>query len=156
RTGFDELRTSGIPPLMLSLSRHEGAGGLQVALSRWYRRHHRDLPWRRTRDPYAIWIAETMLQQTRSETAEGYYTRFLERFPTIEALARAPDGAVLAAWSGLGYYARARNLRLAAQRIVKAYGGELPKDASALRTLPGIGRYTAGAVASIAFGIPAP
>ena len=156
RTGFDELRTSGIPPLMLSLSKHEGASGLRVALSRWCRQHRRDLPWRRTRDPYAIWIAETMLQQTRSDTVEDYYTRFLLRFPTIEALARAPESAVLTAWSGLGYYARARNLRLAARRIVNVHGGELPKDIAALRALPGIGRYTAGAVASIAFGIPAP
>jgi A/G-specific adenine glycosylase len=128
----------------------------RAALLRWYRRHRRDLPWRQSRDPYSIWIAETMLQQTRSETVLRYYPRFLGRFPSVSALARASESAVLAAWSGLGYYARARHLHLAAQQIVARYRGELPRDLRALRALPGIGRYTAGAVASIGFGIVTP
>ena len=123
---------------------------------RWYRRGHRDLPWRRTSDPYAIWIAETMLQQTRSETATPFYERFLRTFPTVSSLARARESAVLAAWAGLGYYARARNLRMAARRIMKTHGGCLPGDVDSLRALPGIGRYTSGAVASIAFDVSAP
>ncbi|MGH7822915.1 MAG: A/G-specific adenine glycosylase, partial [Candidatus Binatia bacterium] len=126
------------------------------ALLRWYRAHHRDLPWRRTRDPYAIWVAETMLQQTRSETVLGYHARFLERFPTVEDLARAREDTVLAAWSGLGYYSRARNLREAARIVVSDHGGRLPADPAVLRSLPGVGRYTAGAIASIAFGRPVP
>jgi A/G-specific adenine glycosylase len=125
-------------------------------LPRWYLKRRRDLPWRRTRDPYAIWIAETMLQQTRSETVTRFYERFLERFPTVSSLARARESAVLAAWSGLGYYARARNLRAAARRIMEVHGGRIPRDPASLRALPGVGRYTAGAVASIAFGVPAP
>jgi A/G-specific adenine glycosylase len=129
---------------------------LHASLLRWYRRHRRELPWRQRRDPYSIWVAETMLQQTRSETARRYYPGFLRRFPTVSALARAPESAVLAAWSGLGYYARARHLRLAARQIVAQHGGELPADPRTLRTLPGVGRYTAGAVASIGFGVPAP
>ncbi|MBI2963591.1 MAG: A/G-specific adenine glycosylase, partial [Deltaproteobacteria bacterium] len=103
-----------------------------------------------------VWIAETMLQQTRSETVLRYYPRFLERFPTLGALARASESAVLATWSGLGYYARARNLRRAARRAVARHGGRLPADPRLLARLPGIGRYTAGAVASIGFGVPAP
>jgi A/G-specific adenine glycosylase len=127
-----------------------------ASLLRWYRRHRRDLPWRQSRDPYSIWIAETMLQQTRSETVLRYYRRFLRRFPSVSVLARAPESAVLAAWSGLGYYARARNVRLAARQIVARHGRMLPADPRALRALPGIGRYTAGAVASIAFGVATP
>ena len=125
-------------------------------LLRWYRRRRRDLPWRRTRDPYAVWVAETMLQQTRCETVVDYYQRFLARFPTVASLARARPSAVLAAWSGLGYYGRARNLHAAARAIIARHAGRVPRDVDALRALPGIGRYTAGAVASIAFGIPAP
>jgi A/G-specific adenine glycosylase len=128
----------------------------RTSLLRWYRRDRRELPWRLSRDPYAIWIAETMLQQTRSETVLRYYPAFLRRFPNVSALARATESAVLAAWSGLGYYARARCLRLAARQIVARHGGELPRDLGALRALPGIGRYTAGAVASIGFGIVTP
>lgn len=132
------------------------AGRLHGRLLRWYRAHRRDLPWRRTTDPYAIWVAETMLQQTRSETVVRYYSRFLARFPTLGALARAPQRAVLASWSGLGYYGRARNLRRAAREAVARHRGRLPRDPRLLQSLPGIGRYTAGAVASIAFGIPVP
>jgi A/G-specific adenine glycosylase len=126
------------------------------ALLRWYRANRRDLPWRRTRDPYAIWISETMLQQTRVETVIPYYERFLTLFPDVEALASADMDDVLGAWAGLGYYSRARNLRAAAREIAESHGGRLPEDTEGLRSLPGIGRYTAGAVASIAFDRPEP
>ncbi len=119
----------------------------------WYRAHRRDLPWRRTRDPYAIWVSEVMLQQTTVEVVIPRWRRFLARFPTVEALARARENAVLAEWSGLGYYARARNLHRAA-RAIDARAG-FPHTLEGLRELRGIGPYTAAAVASIAFGIPA-
>ena len=125
---------------------------VRARVLRWYRRHRRDLPWRRTRDPYAIWVAETMLQQTRSQTVLRYFDRFLRRFPTVGSLARAPQSAVLTLWSGLGYYSRARNLHLAARGVAAAHAGRVPADPRVLRSLPGVGRYTAGAVASIAFG----
>jgi A/G-specific adenine glycosylase len=117
----------------------------------WYARGHRDLPWRNTRDPYAIWVSEIMLQQTRAQAVIPYYRRFLERFPTVEALASAAEDDVLALWSGLGYYSRARNLRLAARHIAAA---GFPRDYAAIRALPGIGDYTAAAVGSIAFDLP--
>ena len=122
----------------------------------WYRENRRDLPWRRSRDPYAIWISEAMLQQTRVETVVPYYQRFLERFPDVQALADADLDDVLGVWAGLGYYSRARNLKAAAQRVCEAYDGQLPDSAEELGRLPGIGRYTAGAVASIAFDRPEP
>lgn len=118
----------------------------------WYKRHGRDLPWRHTRDPYAIWVAETMLQQTQVATVIPYYERFLARFPTLEALAEARLDDVLKAWEGLGYYARARNLHRAARRAAEEWEGRLPETPDLLRRLPGVGRYTAAAVASIAFG----
>ena len=118
----------------------------------WYARGHRDLPWRNTRDPYAIWVSEIMLQQTRAQAVIPYYQRFLERFPTAAALAAAAEEEVLALWSGLGYYSRARNLRLAAQQIAAA--GGFPRDYAAIRALPGVGDYTAAAVGSIAFDLP--
>jgi A/G-specific adenine glycosylase len=118
----------------------------------WYRGGHRDLPWRGATDPYRIWVSEIMLQQTRAQAVIPYYQRFLERFPTVEALAAAAEADVLALWSGLGYYSRARNLRRAAQRIVAA--GGFPRQYEGLRALPGIGDYTAAAIASIAFGLP--
>ena len=124
---------------------------LQRRLLAWYRRHQRDLPWRRTRDPYAIWVSEIMLQQTQVATAIPYYERFLRRFPHVRALARAPMERVLKSWEGLGYYSRARNLRRAAQIVLAEHGGRLPEEPEALRKLPGIGRYTAGAISSIAF-----
>jgi A/G-specific adenine glycosylase len=120
-------------------------------LLEWYKRHHRDLPWRHTHDPYAIWVAEIMLQQTRVETVIDYYKRFLQRFPTLQALAEAPLDDVLKAWEGLGYYARARNLHKAARLIIDEMGGHLPPTPEALLLLPGVGRYTAAAIASIAF-----
>jgi len=129
---------------------------IRAALLRWYDANRRDLPWRRSRDPYAIWISETMLQQTRVEAVIPYYDRFLARFPTVEALADADADDVLGLWAGLGYYSRARSLHAAARRVVDEHGGALPASADALRGLPGIGRYTAGAVASIAFDRPEP
>lgn len=122
------------------------------ALLRWYDRHKRDLPWRRTRDPYAIWVSEIMLQQTRVETVVPYWQRFLERFPTAGALAEASEDEVMSAWSGLGYYRRARLLHAGVREVVARYGGRVPEDADARRSLPGVGRYTAGAIGSIAFG----
>jgi A/G-specific adenine glycosylase len=118
----------------------------------WYAQHRRDLPWRHTRDPYRIWVAEIMLQQTRVDTVAPYYHRFLQRFPTLADLAAASLDQVLKAWEGLGYYARARNLHRAARLVMNDLEGHLPETTSALQHLPGVGRYTAGAIASIAFG----
>jgi len=120
----------------------------------WYRRQGRDLPWRLTRDPYRIWISEVMLQQTQVSTVIPYYRKFLVRFPSLASLAEAREEAVLAAWSGLGYYRRARNLHAAARLVRAEHGGILPRQVDGLRRLPGIGRYTAGALASIAFDLP--
>jgi A/G-specific adenine glycosylase len=133
-------------------ARHRVKPSFSQLLIRWYRRGHRDLPWRRASDPYRIWVSEIMLQQTRAQAVIPYYERFLARFPSVEALARAPEEAVLAAWSGLGYYSRARNLRRAALEI--AVRGGFPRDYGGLRALPGIGDYTAAAISSIAFGLP--
>ncbi len=126
--------------------------GFATVLKRWYTNNFRDLPWRRTRDPYAIWVSEIMLQQTRVETVIPYYERFLARFPDVAALARACEADVLSAWSGLGYYSRARNLRRAACQIAST--GSFPRGYESILALPGIGAYTAAAVASIAFGEP--
>ena len=125
-------------------------------LLRWYDKTHRDLPWRRTRDPYAIWIAETMLQQTQVATVVSYYERFLNAFSTVKALDRAPLSKVLALWSGLGYYRRAENLKRSARILIRDHEGKVPETYEALRALPGVGDYTAGAVLSIAFGKPYP
>lgn len=122
----------------------------------WYETNKKDLPWRRDADPYAIWISEIMLQQTRIEAVIPYYHRFLCELPDIAALAAVDDDRLMKLWEGLGYYSRARNLKKAASVIVSEYGGALPKRAEKLRTLPGIGEYTAGAIASIAFGEPEP
>ena len=122
----------------------------------WYEANKRDLPWRRTTEAYPVWISEIMLQQTRVEAVRGYWTRFLEALPTVEALATVEEDRLLKLWEGLGYYSRARNLKRAAQQIMERFGGALPKDYAALLSLPGIGEYTAGAIASIAFGIPVP
>jgi len=132
------------------------AAALRAALLRHYDRWHRDLPFRRTRDPYRIWVSEIMLQQTQVATILPYYRRFLAALPTVRRLARAPLGRVLKLWEGLGYYARARNLHAAAKAVVRDHGGRLPRDREALLALPGIGRYTAGAIRSIAFGEPDP
>lgn len=119
---------------------------------RWYARHQRDLPWRKTNDPYAIWISETMLQQTQVQTVLPYYHRFLARFPTVQSLAAASPGEVLKLWENLGYYARARHLHAAAAQIVGQLQGVIPKTEKELLLLPGIGSYTAAAIASIAYG----
>jgi len=121
-------------------------------LLHWYRHHKRDLPWRHCRDPYAIWISETMLQQTQVKTMLPYYGRFMDRFPTLQALAGAPLQQVLRLWSGLGYYRRAENLHKAARQIVRQHQGIMPNEFAQLRALPGVGDYTAGALLSIAFG----
>lgn len=129
---------------------------LRNSLVEWFRHQQRDLPWRHTKDPYAIWISEIMLQQTRVATVIPYYERFLKQFPTVTALAEAPLDDVLAQWSGLGYYRRARHLHEAAQDIVERFQGQLPADHKQLLSIKGIGRYTAGAIASIAFRMPYP
>jgi A/G-specific adenine glycosylase len=125
-------------------------------LAQWYRLHARVLPWRGVHDPYRIWVSEIMLQQTRVAAVIDHYERFLRLFPTLLALALAPQADVLAAWSGLGYYRRARMLHRAAQFVVEELGGELPTNATDLRTLPGVGVYTAAAIASICFGQSVP
>lgn len=123
-------------------------------LEEWYARRGRDLPWRRTRDPYRIWLSEVILQQTRVAQGEAYYLRFEEEFPDVRALAAASEDRVLKCWQGLGYYSRARNLLAAARLIVERYGGLFPSDYDAVRALPGVGDYTAAAVCSIAFDHP--
>jgi A/G-specific adenine glycosylase len=132
---------------------------LKGELLSWYAatsaRPGRELPWRGTRDPYAIWVSETMLQQTRAATAAPYWKRFLEAFPTVHSLAEAREDQVLALWSGLGYYRRARMLHAAARRVVATHGGRLPEQTSDLLALDGVGKYTAGAIASIAFKVRA-
>jgi A/G-specific adenine glycosylase len=120
----------------------------------WFRRHGRDLPWRRTRDPYRVAVSEFMLQQTQVSRVEAYYHRFLDRFPDVHALAAAPPEAVREAWQGLGYYRRAHNLHRLARTVAEA--GDFPRDLDALRALPGVGRYTAGAIACFAFERAAP
>ncbi|MFN3430271.1 MAG: A/G-specific adenine glycosylase [Candidatus Sericytochromatia bacterium] len=126
------------------------------ALVAWFRRVRRDLPWRQTRDPYHIWVSEIMLQQTQVATVIPYYERFLARFPTPAALATAPTERVLKAWEGLGYYSRARNLQAGAAKVVAEHGGRVPDTWDAVRALPGVGEYTAGAILSIAYGVPVP
>ena len=121
----------------------------------WYDRNGRDLPWRRDRDPYRVWLSEIMLQQTRVAAVLEHYRLFLRRFPTVKKLALARESSVLAAWSGLGYYRRARMLHAAAKEIVGKYEGKFPDTVIGLRSLPGIGRYTAAAIASIVFSLPA-
>ncbi len=128
---------------------------LTETLLSWYERNARALPWRGSRDPYAIWVSEIMLQQTRVAAVIPYFERWMQRFPTVAALARASQAEVLAAWEGLGYYGRARNLHRAAGRIVDAYSGRLPETIEGLQGLPGIGRYTAAAIAAFAFGADA-
>jgi len=127
------------------------APAFRRGLLRWFRRHGRDLPWRRTRDPYRVVVSEFMLQQTKVSRVEGYYHRFLDQYPTITALAAAPGSMVRESWEGLGYYRRAANLHQLAQQVVRDYAGVIPSDPGDLRKLPGIGRYTAGAVASFAY-----
>ena len=122
----------------------------------WFEAHRRPMPWRDQPTPYRVWVSEVMLQQTQVATVLPYFERFMARFPTVEALAQASVEEVLKVWEGLGYYRRAHHLHQAARMIVETYGGEIPRDEKALLALPGIGRYTAGAIRSIAFGLPAP
>lgn len=136
---------------MLKLDDPRAMGPFRRALLAWYRDHRRDLPWRKTRDPYAILVSEILLQQTRVEQARGYYARFLEAFPDLAALTKASEEDVLRVWAGAGYYRRARNLHRLAQSVEEA---GLPSTATELEELPGVGPYTAAAVASIAFGEP--
>jgi len=137
------------------LGRTDRSGGpLRRRLLQWFDRIHRDLPWRRTRDPYRIWLSETMLQQTRVEVVRPRYLRFLERFPDLTSLAAAPLEDVLAEWSGLGYYTRARNLHRAAGLLVREHNGVFPREPTLARKLPGVGVYTAHAVLSMAYSIP--
>jgi A/G-specific adenine glycosylase len=126
----------------------------QFRMLAWFRAHQRDLPWRRSRDPYRIWVAEVMLQQTRIAAVMPYYLHFLARFPTVQTLARASEAEVLKLWSGLGYYSRARNLHRAAKIIVVSHEGKFPRELNAALELPGIGTYTAAAVLSIAYNVP--
>ncbi|SPE44181.1 A/G-specific DNA glycosylase [Candidatus Sulfotelmatobacter sp. SbA7] len=129
-------------------------GRFRRLLLKWFDESKRDLPWRKDRDPYRVWLSEIMLQQTRVAAVVDHYERFLERFPSLEKLAKAREASVLAAWSGLGYYRRARMLHAAAKRVVKEHSSSFPPTAAQLRQLPGIGRYTSAAIASIAFDEP--
>lgn len=135
---------------------HSPISPLAERLLNWYGRHARSLPWRGSSDPYTIWVSEIMLQQTRVETVTAYFKRWMDKYPSIHSLAMAPLQEVLITWEGLGYYSRARNLHRAAQIVVKEHAGRLPADFQALMKLPGIGRYTAGAIASIAYGLDFP
>jgi A/G-specific adenine glycosylase len=141
---------------MMVRSDPESRAAFAGRLLDWFARRSRDLPWRWERTPYRVWVAEVMLQQTRAETVVPYYERFLESFPTVGALADAPLEQVLKAWEGLGYYARARNLHAAARWVTDTHGGQFPESFEGLLDLPGVGRYTAGAVASIVFGADVP
>ncbi len=132
------------------------ASPIADALLPWYRENRRPLPWRDTRDPYAIWLSEVILQQTRVDQGRAYWHRFMERYPTVQDLAAASEDEVLRLWQGLGYYSRARNLRTAARQVVAEHGGRFPADHAALLGLKGVGDYTASAIASICFGIPEP
>lgn len=134
----------------------ELSAAILAPLCTWYRSNQRILPWRADHDPYRVWVSEIMLQQTRVEAALPYYERFLKALPTVEALAAAPEEKLLKLWEGLGYYSRVRNMQKAAIIIAEQYDGHFPADAGLLLKLPGIGDYTAGAIASIAFGLPAP
>lgn len=134
----------------------EKIASFRRTLLNWYDNEKRDLPWRRTKNPYHIWISEIMLQQTQVVTVIPYYERFLEWFPTIEDLANAPEEKLLKAWEGLGYYSRVRNMQKAAQEIMEKFGGVFPDNHKDILSLKGIGPYTAGAIASIAFGLPEP
>lgn len=133
-----------------------GAEEISTPLLHWFRAQQRDLPWRRTSDPYAIWVSEIMLQQTQVATVVPYFELWMARFPTVRALARASEDEVLHAWQGLGYYSRARNLLAGARQVEQDFGGRLPDRLEDLLSLPGVGLYTAGAIASIAYNIPAP
>src|SRR5205085_4810565 len=147
-TGIKQMKSdgSGKPGNYQITISKQSRGQLVKALLNWFAKHKRALPWRATRDPYRIWVSEVMLQQTQAATVIPFYKRFLEQFPNIAALAAADDRVLMKAWEGLGYYARARNLRAAAQTIVREHSGKLPTSTAALLKLPGFGPYTAAAV----------
>ena len=151
--GFDNRPAT---PKAVDVSDPRKIQRLTPRLLAWYAIHARNLPWRHTNDPYAIWISEIMLQQTQVATVIPYWYRWMQALPDVRTLARARSTRVLKLWAGLGYYSRARNLRQAAREIMKNHDGQLPRDAQALQSLPGIGRYTAGAICSIAFNQPEP
>ena len=140
----------------ITMWEEEKIASFREKLLAWYDAHKRDLPWIRTQDPYKIWISEIMLQQTRVDTVIPYYERFLDWFPTVAELALAPEEKLLKAWEGLGYYSRVRNMQQAAQQIIENHGGVFPSSFDEISKLKGIGPYTAGAIASIAFGLPEP
>lgn len=127
---------------------------LRKAIKVWYEANKRDLPWRHTRDPYRIWLSEVILQQTRVEQGRSYWEKFTERYPKVSDLAKAPEDEILKLWQGLGYYSRARNLRSAAVQVMEQHGGQFPKDMAGLKSLKGVGDYTAAAIASICFDVP--
>ena len=127
----------------------------RASVLKWYDQHGRKLPWRESADPYRIWLSEVMLQQTTVAAVVPYFERFTARFPTVQSLAAADVDEVLRLWEGLGYYSRARNLHRASQAVVSEHSGQFPSEVEVLRTLPGIGRYTAGAISSFAFDQPA-
>jgi A/G-specific adenine glycosylase len=147
---------------MAAAAREKGAraigdvASLHEVLQSWYARNRRDLPWRRSRDPYLIWVSEVMLQQTTVKVATPYFEAFVRRFPSLQALAEEPEDEVLAAWSGLGYYHRARNLHRGAQHVAERHGGRFPKTLEAALAVPGVGLYSASAILSIAHGLPLP
>ncbi|MEP7175630.1 MAG: A/G-specific adenine glycosylase [Gemmatimonadales bacterium] len=143
--------TSRPPERLLPSARQRRAADFRRRLLRWFRRHGRDLPWRRTRDPYHVLVSEFMLQQTQVARVEAYYHRFLERHPTLESLAGSEPAMVRESWAGLGYYRRAANLHRLARMVVSEHAGIIPADPATLASLPGVGRYTAGAVASFAY-----
>ena len=143
-------------PRRAGATRSAPATGVAADLLAWYARARRDLPWRRSRDPYRVWVSEIMLQQTQVERVRDAFVRFVDRFPSVESLAAAAEDDVLRLWEGLGYYRRARHLHAAARVVVAEHDGRLPRDVAGLRGLPGIGRYTAAAIASIALGLPEP
>ena len=129
---------------------------IAAPLLEWYRANKRALPWRENPTPYRVWVSEIMLQQTRVEAARDYYLRFLRELPDVEALAECEEDRLLKLWEGLGYYSRVRNMQKAAKLVVEKYGGDFPREEKALKALPGIGEYTAGAILSIAYGLPVP
>ncbi|NOZ40251.1 MAG: A/G-specific adenine glycosylase [Planctomycetes bacterium] len=147
--------TRTLPPTLTSLT-PQWKQSFRRRLLTWYAKHARDLPWRKSSNPYRVWVSEVMLQQTQVETVKAYFQRFMKAFPTVKKLAVADEQEVLRLWEGLGYYRRARGLHAAAQQIVDEHGGRFPRDVATLQTLPGIGRYTAGAIVSIAFDERAP
>ena len=151
---YDQLQT--LEPKKDEFSKEERLKAMEKPLLSWYKNHARVLPWRENPEPYRVWISEIMLQQTRVEAVKPYFERFMAALPDTAALAAVPEDRLFKLWEGLGYYNRARNLKKAAGVVMEQYGGVIPASWEDLKTLPGIGSYTAGAIASIAYGIPVP